>query len=64
MASHVVGLAALIPSVNPGISNVELRRRLVVFAKDLGPAGRDRDYGFGLPQLDRPDTIPDAVHPS
>ena len=60
---HVVGLAALIKSVNPGISNVELRRRLGVFAKDLGPAGRDRDYGFGLPQLDRPDAIPDAGTP-
>jgi len=60
---HVVGLAALIKSVNPGISNAELRRRIGAFAKDLGPAGRDRDYGFGLPQPDRPDAIPDTAAP-
>ena len=60
---HVVGLAALIKSVNSGISNVELRRRIGAFAKDLGPAGRDRDYGFGLPQPDRPDAIPNTATP-
>jgi len=61
---HVVGLAALIRGANPGISNVELRRRIVAFAKDLGPEGRDRDYGFGLAQVNRPDAMPDASIPS
>jgi PKD repeat protein len=55
---HVVGLAALIMSANPGISSAELRRRLTTFTQDLGPAGRDIEYGFGLPLPDRaaPDT--------
>ena len=50
---HVVGMAALIKSANPGISNEEIRRRLQLFAKDLGPAGRDNDYGYGIPQPER-----------
>ena len=45
---HVVGMAALVKSANPGISNEEIRRRLQLFAKDLGPAGRDNDYGYGI----------------
>jgi len=60
---HVVGLAALIKSANPGISNVELKRRIMAFAKDLGPAGHDRDYGWGLAQLDRADSVPDNAAP-
>jgi subtilisin len=56
---HVVGMAALIKSANPGMTNEEIRRRLRLFAKDLGPAGRDIDYGYGIPQPDRdPALIP------
>ena len=60
---HVVGLAALIKSANPGITNVELRRRLSAFVKDLGLPGRDKDYGYGLPLPDRPDGTPDSFAP-
>ena len=60
---HVVGLSALIKSANPGISNVELKRRILAFAKDLGPEGHDRDYGWGLAQLDRADSTPDNAAP-
>jgi len=60
---HVVGLAALIKSVNPGISNVELKRRITDFARDLGPDGHDRNYGWGLAQLDRPEVMPDTAAP-
>ena len=61
---HVVGLAALIKSANPGISNVELKRRIMDFARDLGPDGHDRNYGWGLAQLDRPEAMPDAAAPA
>ncbi len=60
---HVVGLAALIMSANPGISNEEVRRRLSAFAKDLGPAGRDSAYGWGIPQVDRDPSSPDKFAP-
>ena len=64
MASpHVVGLAALIKEANPGISPDELRRRLSAYATDLGTPGRDRDYGFGIPQPDRPASVPDNQAP-
>jgi len=64
MASpHVVGLSALILSANPGMTPPEVRRRLVEFARDVGPAGRDRDYGFGIPRPDRPGSSPDTAPP-
>ncbi|MDD1652287.1 MAG: S8 family serine peptidase, partial [Methanomicrobiales archaeon] len=64
MASpHVVGLAALILSANPGMPPAEIRRRLVEFARDAGPTGRDWDFGFGIPQPDRPDETPDSSTP-
>jgi PKD repeat protein len=60
---HIVGLAALIMSANPGISSAELRRRLATFTQDLGPAGRDIEYGFGLPTPDRAGDAPDTDAP-
>jgi len=61
---HVVGMAALIKSASPGISNEEIRRRLQLFAKDLGPGGRDNDYGYGIPRPDRdPSVLPDQSNP-
>jgi subtilisin len=48
---HVVGAAALV--MKSGISSAAaVRERLQVTADDLGPAGRDRDYGFGLVDAD------------
>lgn len=43
----VSGLAALVWSHEPGLSNEELRQLLRHSAKDLGDAGRDDDYGYG-----------------
>jgi serine protease len=48
MASpHVAGVAALLMS--QGVrSPAAIERALTVFARDLGPAGRDNEYGYGL----------------
>ena len=49
MASpHVAGVAALVLSANPGLTNAQLRARLQNTAVDLGPPGRDDRYGYGL----------------
>ena len=53
-APHVAGVAALIISSGVqdtnrnGRINDEVRERLRQAARDLGPGGRDREYGFGL----------------
>jgi len=47
-APHVAGAAALVKAANPGWSNSQVRQRLIDTALDLGPAGRDTGYGFGL----------------
>lgn len=49
MASpHVAGTAALLLAAKPGISNVDARAMLGSTADDLGPAGKDNLYGYGL----------------
>jgi len=45
---HVSAVAALLKSANPALSNAEIRRILCETAEDLGEAGRDPFYGFGL----------------
>lgn len=45
---HVAGLAALIWSQSPGLSNGQVRARIQTTAKDLGTSGRDSKYGYGL----------------
>jgi serine protease len=47
---HVAGAAALLMSARPDLSPRQVREALEKSAKDLGPAGRDRQYGFGLVQ--------------
>jgi subtilisin family serine protease len=49
-APHVSGVAALVWSNHPGCSNTEIRNALAATARDLGDAGRDNAYGFGLVQ--------------
>jgi thermitase len=44
---HVAGLAALIWSVNPDLSNTQVESIIKQTADDLGAAGRDNNYGFG-----------------
>ena len=49
-APHVSGVAALIWSAYPKLSNVEIREAMDSTALDLGDPGRDVYYGFGLVQ--------------
>ena len=44
---HISGVAALILSRYPGMSNQEVRARLAETADDLGVPGRDILYGYG-----------------
>ncbi len=45
---HVSGVAALMLAANPALGGAELREILQLTAQDLGSAGRDDTYGFGL----------------
>jgi subtilisin family serine protease len=47
---HVSGVAALVWSLSPGCSAEQLRASLNKSAQDLGAAGRDPVYGYGLVQ--------------
>lgn len=47
---HVSAVAALVWSAKPTATNVEIRNALTSTAQDLGTAGRDVYYGFGLVQ--------------
>ncbi|MCK4365078.1 MAG: S8 family serine peptidase [Thermoplasmatales archaeon] len=45
---HVAGVAALAMSRYPNKDNVWIRQKMIDTAKDLGPAGWDIEYGYGL----------------
>jgi subtilisin family serine protease len=45
---HVAGVAALVWSLNSSRTNAQVRQALQSTAKDLGTAGRDSSFGFGL----------------
>lgn len=47
-AAHVSGVVALILERQPAISPDAVRRILLATAKDLGPAGKDDQFGAGL----------------
>jgi serine protease len=47
---HVSGVAALVWSCNPGLTNEQIRTALDASAKDEGDTGRDASFGFGLVQ--------------
>lgn len=47
-APHVTGVIALIWSVNPSLSNSKVEDHLFATATDLGAAGYDTTYGYGL----------------
>jgi len=47
---HVVGVAALVWSQVPTATAADIRAALVATAEDLGSAGRDNSYGYGLVQ--------------
>jgi subtilisin family serine protease len=44
----VSGLAALIKSHFPNLTNAELRTKIETCVWDIGPAGWDNDFGYGL----------------
>jgi subtilisin family serine protease len=44
---HVAGLAALILSMNPDLTNEDVRQLIRTGAVDLGAQGKDRDFGYG-----------------
>ena len=48
----VAGLAALVYSVNPNFTPDDVEQIIKSTAKDLGAAGRDNVYGYGLVQAD------------
>ena len=47
---HVAGVAGLIWGLLPSRTNVQVRAALTGSAKDLGTAGRDNNFGYGLVQ--------------
>lgn len=44
---HVAGMAALLMSQVPGLSPAMVERVLIAAAEDLGPPGRDDEFGYG-----------------
>jgi subtilisin family serine protease len=63
-APHVAAAAALLRGYNSRWSNVEVRRRLAVGATDLGAAGRDTHFGYGLLNTLASVTAPAAIAPA
>ncbi len=47
---HVSGVAAVLWSSNPSLTNDDIRNAMTATALDLGATGRDNAYGFGLVQ--------------
>lgn len=47
-APHVAGLAALVKGANPGMTASAIRTRLQQTVTDMGAAGRDPQFGYGL----------------
>ena len=45
---HVTGTAALVWNAYPDYNNTEVRQRMQATAEDLGAAGKDTWYGYGL----------------
>src|SRR3989338_1588224 len=50
-APHVAGVAALIKAFNNSLTNEQIRAKLRNDALDLGTAGKDDLYGYGLVQV-------------
>lgn len=59
MASpHVAGTAAVAFAAHPGYTNDQIRDLLHRTAEDLGAAGKDNSFGYGLVRADRAATTP------
>jgi subtilisin family serine protease len=55
------GVAALVLSIDPGLSNLQVRRILEQSAQDLGSPGFDEEYGFG--RVDAEAAVTAAMNP-
>lgn len=60
---HVAAAAALLKAYNPSWSASEIRRRLGAGATDLGPTGRDSQFGYGLLNIPAAITAPSVPPP-
>ena len=49
----MAGAAALVWSINPDLTNNEVREILTDSADDLGDPGKDKEYGYGLLNIER-----------
>ncbi|MCD4748475.1 MAG: S8 family serine peptidase [Thermoanaerobaculales bacterium] len=64
-AMHVAGAAALVWSANPTWSNSQVRSYLESNAIDMGPGGKDNDYGHGRLYLgDPPQSCTYSISPT
>ncbi len=45
---HVAGVAAMMKSVNSSLTNAQIKSKLYSTATDIGPAGFDNEFGWGL----------------
>ena len=59
---HVAGTAALVMAAYPGWNSSQVRQQLRDTADDLGAAGRDNLYGYGLVDADEAAYQPIDVH--
>lgn len=48
-APNAAGVVALIRSAAPSLSTAAVKSILRLTARDLGPAGKDNDFGYGIP---------------
>lgn len=55
---HVAGAAALLWGANPSWTAAQVRSALETSATDMGPGGKDNDYGYGRVTLPNPGTTP------
>jgi hypothetical protein len=53
-APHIAGAAALVLGANPSYSNAQLRSYLESNTVDMGPGGKDNDFGHGRVRLGTP----------
>jgi serine protease len=63
-APHVSGVAALVWSARPSLTAAQVRELLQESAEDLGQAGRDPTYGFGLVRAKAAMTLIESRYPA
>ena len=50
--SMVAGVIALVKNAHPAYTHSQIESKLFSTAKDLGKAGKDKDYGWGRVRAD------------